>query len=481
MSLPALPAATIEQEILRESLRRRWQMGMHTILPFLGLSGAVGFTLYGEVPSQALAAWLGAVATMLLVRCAQGLRMARTLAVASHARLRRQEHELVATSVLMNAALAGGLWLVGLPGDEQVRAVVTLACCLYAVSLLAYQAIEFRGYAAGLAFNLGQAVLFWALTDRLRAHWLIAAMLAVLACTAIHQARLTSQRFRSSVIDGYRRQGLAMQLASEKRAVEAALRAARDASQSKSSFMAAASHDLRQPIHALSLFVQTLAPTLRQSDQCRLMDRIRDTTVALETLFTSFLDLSRLDADAVSAQSSTFDLQALARRLADEFAPQAATRGLSFGLCAPCAWTHTDGVLLERVLRNLLSNGLRHTARGSLSLAIEPAGPQWRVVVSDTGDGIAPADQARIFGEFVRGADAAREGRRAGFGLGLAIVRRIDRLLGLDLRLDSEPGQGSRFRLTVPRVAPRCPATEPLACSEAGWNSQAVQLVAAAA
>ena len=279
-------------------------------------------------------------------------------------------------------------------------------------------------------------------------------MLAALTCTAVYQARLTAARFRRMVLDRMQHRALTAQLAREKRVVEHALAIAHEAAASKAAFMAAASHDLRQPVHALSLFLQTLESMLERAEQQRVLGRIRHTAEALETMFTNLLELSRLDAGAVDVDTRTLDLDALVARLSEEFAPLARQRGLAFAARAAGTPAWSDAVLLERVLRNLLSNAILHTAHGAVRLTVEPrADGRLSIRVVDTGTGIATHDQARAFDEFVRLGDAHRP-QPAGFGLGLAIVRRIDRLLGLDLHMRSTPGRGTCVELTV-AAAPR--------------------------
>ena len=162
---PQALGAEPEIQLLRESLRVRWQVGVHTVVPFLVLCGAVALALRDKVPPTALNSWCGLLAGALLVRVAQARFMVRRLEAASRARLRRFDRQLAASAMLLNAALGAGFWLLALPGDDQVRLLVTLASCLYSVALLAYQAVRFAGYVAGMLCNLPQAVAFWVVAD----------------------------------------------------------------------------------------------------------------------------------------------------------------------------------------------------------------------------------------------------------------------------------------------------------------------------
>ena len=240
------------------------------------------------------------------------------------------------------------------------------------------------------------------------------------------------------------------------------MRQARDAAeaadQAKSSFLAAASHDLRQPAHALGLYLAALQAQPLPARQGELVRRMSSSLAALDMLFNALLDVSRIDAGAVVPRARAFALAPLLRRLADEFAPQAEARGLRLALRLPpeaeSPRIHSDPLLVERILRNLLGNAIKYSDSGGVLLACRRRGAGraaacWRLEVWDSGSGIAPADQARVFDEFFQVGNTERE-RQAGLGLGLSIVKRLVRLLGAELVLRSRPGHGSGFLLALP-------------------------------
>ena len=235
------------------------------------------------------------------------------------------------------------------------------------------------------------------------------------------------------------------------RQMQQAQAAAEAADQAKARFLAAASHDLRQPAHALGLYMAALRAAPLSPEQAEIAERMQSSLAALEMLFAALLDVSRMDAGAVLPQWDTVALAPLLRRLADEWAPQAEARGLRLALhCADAgAMTVTDPLLLERVLRNLLANALKYTSAGGLLLACRlrsAADGQraWRIEVWDSGAGIARAEQERVFEEFYQVGQAAADPGR-GLGLGLAIVQRLARLLQLRVLLHSVAGRGSVF------------------------------------
>ncbi len=234
---------------------------------------------------------------------------------------------------------------------------------------------------------------------------------------------------------------------------------AESADRAKTTFLAAASHDLRQPAHALGLYMEALRAEPLDADQTDLVQRMSGSLAALETMFNALLDVSRIDAGAVATNPRSFALQPMLRRLAEEFAPQAEAKGLRLALRLPAtvALAASDEFLVERVLRNLLANALKYTAHGGILLACRQRGAGadavWRVEVWDTGIGIAESDHERVFDEFFQVGNSARE-RGMGLGLGLAIVRRLVQLLGLTLELRSRLGRGSCFALRLPAQGP---------------------------
>lgn len=229
--------------------------------------------------------------------------------------------------------------------------------------------------------------------------------------------------------------------------------AAEQANVAKSRFLAAASHDLRQPLHALTLFSTALAERIRYPEVRRIVDNITASVAALESLFNSLLDISKLDAGALEPRIVSFRLQELCDRLDNDYRPQAAAKGLGFTTCA-CeeVVVRSDPALLERMLRNLVANAIRYTSEGSVTVECARRDGGVEITVRDTGVGIAPEHREMIFNEYVQLGNPERD-RSKGLGLGLAIVERIARLLDHPLVLESEPGQGSAFRVTVPEGA----------------------------
>jgi signal transduction histidine kinase/FixJ family two-component response regulator len=240
----------------------------------------------------------------------------------------------------------------------------------------------------------------------------------------------------------------------------------------KSRFLAAASHDLRQPLHALNLFVAQLHGEPDPAERRRLVGRIDAAISSMNELFNALLDMSKLDAGVLEVNVTDFPVERLLKQMETTFAEAAHEKGLQLKVSSSRAWVRSDFILLERILLNLVSNAVRYTASGGIVIGCRRHGDGLRLDVEDSGAGI-PEDQHRnIFREFYQlvGPD---EGRRGGLGLGLAIVDRLCRLLGHPVEVASTPGKGSRFSVSVPLVAEqlgladapaaRAPIADPLA------------------
>ncbi len=241
--------------------------------------------------------------------------------------------------------------------------------------------------------------------------------------------------------------------------MRSAKESAEAANRSKSSFLAAASHDLRQPTHALGLYMATLADERLSSDQREVVQRMKTSLTALEAMFNSLLDISRMDAGIVVAAPHAFALAPLLHRLADEFGTQAAERALRLSVRIAATPTpvaaFSDPMLIERIMRNLIGNAVKYTEHGGILVSARLRGAsdvsagRWRVEVWDTGPGIAEEDRMRVFEEFFQVGNAERD-RTSGLGLGLSIVRRLTDLLEHPLQLTSQVGRGSRFAFDLP-------------------------------
>ena len=245
---------------------------------------------------------------------------------------------------------------------------------------------------------------------------------------------------------------LARELA-RRREMEKALKIAKhqaeQANHSKSRFLAAISHDLQQPLNAARLFLGTIAENETSEENAMLVERIEESLRAADDLLGALLDISRLDAGAMPVELSDFPLDRMLLQLAAEYMPQAAACGLELRCVPSKRMVHTDRRLIQRILRNFLSNAVRYTPEGRILLGCRPSAEGAWIEVWDTGVGVPQDKLSEIFREFHQLRNLP-EARGRGAGLGLAIVERVARMLKLEVRVDSTLGKGSVFALRIP-------------------------------
>ena len=281
------------------------------------------------------------------------------------------------------------------------------------------------------------------LLDGDRVHVAIGIATLVLLPVLVQFATRVSRTFLDSVNVRLQNSELMAQLRQQKDAAE-------EANIAKSRFLAVASHDLRQPLHALGLFVQALQESSIAAHERHLVGNIRRSVDAMEELFDALLDISRLDAGIVRPRFETFGLATLFDRLNFEFGPVAKQKGLSLSVMKTSVYICSDPSLVERIVRNLVANAIRYTDRGGLLLGCRRQEGGLRIEVWDTGRGIPAEKHREIFREFAQ-LDATDRDPHKGLGLGLAIVDRLAKLLDHDIGLRSIPGKGSVFSVAIPR------------------------------
>lgn len=228
---------------------------------------------------------------------------------------------------------------------------------------------------------------------------------------------------------------------------------AEKANYAKTRFLAAASHDLRQPMHALGLFVGELQGMVNTPEQRKIVMKVEESVEAMSGLLNSLLDISKLDAGVIVPQLQDFNVEFLLHRIEQNFRSLASGKSIQLRI-VPCSMNvHSDPILLERILVNLVSNALRYTPSGGhILVGCRKRGANLRIEVRDNGIGIPMEERQNIFQEFVQLANKERD-RSMGLGLGLAIVERLSKLLQHPIYLHSAVGKGAVFAIGVPLAA----------------------------
>ncbi|MEK8050928.1 hybrid sensor histidine kinase/response regulator [Ideonella sp. DXS22W] len=409
------------------------------LLANAGLAVMVAVALRDSAPLPALLAWLAAI---WLTTAWHGWMTWRQ-------RGRSDQVDRHLRQVTWLSAVSGLLWAVGVllvyPGADDIhRALLVVLLGGMATSAKFSLAVHLPALYA-LYVPMVAGLMLAALGSAGPARWVVLILTPLWLAGAVARAR----QMHAAMIESFRNRHTASLLAAD-------LQAQKDVAvalgQSRSRFLAAASHDLRQPVHALSLFVSALQQRPPMDEAERLLGHVRNTVDGMGAMFNALLDVSRLDAEMVRPALGPVPLAPLLARIAADEGAIAAAKGLTLR-CAvhgPADLAvHSDAQLLERVLRNLVSNAVRYTASGGVRLRADVRGGALRLRVADSGIGIPLAHRAEVFQEFVQLHNPERD-RDQGLGLGLAIVQRLCALLAVPLRLRSRPGRGTVFTLMLP-------------------------------
>ena len=436
-----------------------------TIAGNLLLAAVLAWALQGAVPASGLALWVGLVA----LHCAANvwvLRATRRRPLTARNAPRRAAAAVRSAGVL-GLVWAGGILLLWPAGDASLPQRFLLVFLVAGVSSGALHSLSphLPTFTAFFVPTVA-AVALAALREGGPTFQAVAGISVVYGIVTYRYAQSLNRTLLDAMGGRHELAALAERLRQEMQLVDQAQRA-------RTRLLAAASHDLRQPVHALSLVLGLLDGEPLAPQAARRLKLAQQSVEALAAQFDALLDLARLEAGVLTADLRRVALAPLVLNLADALRPQAEARGLTLRVRVTGAWVWTDPVLLERMLRNLLVNAIRYTDRGGVLLALRALpgvsvdadvgagakGGGARIQVVDTGIGIRPDQQSLVFDEFVQGEGAAGRG---GLGLGLSVVQGCAALLGHALALRSTPGRGSRFSIDIaPQAAPAQPTAHP--------------------
>ena len=411
----------------------------------------VGF-VFGEVAERwRLAAWYAPVLVLWVLRFAQWFWYGRREGV-DDAALLRQRLPLSALALAQGAMWGVAAWLFWGVGGTFQKITLILMISTYslgAVQILATQRLLFVPFVS-LVFV--PAILRVALDTTQDDSLALAMVIGVLFMATVVMGRTYRGALGDAVALRARTEQLAAQLQDQKEHAEQARASAEAANRAKSQFFAAASHDLRQPLHALGLFAEALRKRSHDPELMPLVHSINESVDALDGLFRELLDLTRIESGRVEAHPAPLQMTKLFALLRLHFEPIAFDKGLQLTFRGERHVAHTDGVLLERILHNLVGNAIRYTEDGGVLVSCRLRGGRLLLQVWDSGSGIAEADLPHVFEEFyqVQPTQPLQTHQRKGLGLGLAIVRRLAGLLGTTVTVRSRPGHGSVFSIELP-------------------------------
>lgn len=410
---------------------------------FIGSAVTASFMVavfYDKLPARVVLPWL--LASYLSCGMRLLLWQRFCVVIPEVADMARWARYAVISSVLAGLIWGAGGIVLNVPENLSYQIVVLLVTTglaftstyLSSAYLPAYRAFVYPTFAlAALPFLWGGDF------------WHVAVGLATLAAVppVVRYAGQLCHALRASIEVRLRNAELVEELRAQKKAAD-------EANVAKSRFLAVASHDLRQPLHSLELFVQALEDTPLPAHAQQLVGNVRRSVDSMEELFDGLLDISRLDAGVVRAREEVIALAELFERLSFEYATIAQRKGLRLRVMKTSLCVRSDPTLLARILRNLVANAVRYTDRGRVTVGCRRRGDRVSIEVWDTGPGIPAEKCAEIFQEFTQLGNPERD-RRKGLGLGLAIVERLAKLLGHSVLLRSRVGKGSVFAVSVAR------------------------------
>ena len=362
-------------------------------------------------------------------------------------------------SLLWWHAVQGTLWglmavaLLSVAGPQwRVAIVASVVVFCYTIMLVTVHdwAVAFAGSAPVLLLASGR-LGYEATQD---SAFLAIVMLGALG-TFLLVSRLISRRLREGALLRHENADLVLQLRDEINKVTQAKARAETADKQKSEFFAAASHDLRQPLHVMMLLGSALKGHVGDEggEGARLLGKVQTALGSLSTMFEKMFDVARIDAQRIDYRAQALPLAALWSRLDNEFSVLCESKGLRWAIEPTSDWVQADPHVLERILRNFLNNAVRYTERGEVRLRARVRGASVVCQVWDSGVGVQRQHRHRIFEDYFQ---AHSEARRSGegLGLGLAVVRRLSMLGPTPVSLLSRPGRGSCFMIRLPRLVP---------------------------
>ena len=435
--------------LLKRSILRMQVTQSPRVVPFIALyCVTLTITLWQEVPRPTLVTWLLLLFLSTAARSVLSHKIRPQLDTAPPEQLERFQRWIFISGIVNSTVVGSSFWWVGLDGSEHAVFLITIGCCIYATGAMANASVHFPSFRVVIPLILGHGVIFFAGIGGPWEPTLVIALLCIITLMLGFGSE-NARQFAESLRIREENTSLLTQLNAEKKSVEAALVTVRNANEQKGRFLAAASHDLRQPMYALRLLLGHLSHKMADSTLKVLIDRISQSADVLCTQFNNLLDLSQLDMGKSTFEPMCFSINDVVVRIAEESRLNANEKGLDFRVETDSSVVYSDPLKVEQVIRNLVENAIRYTERGQVTLRAKITDANVEISVSDTGAGLSDLDKTRIFKDFVQ-LDSVDRRQRQGIGLGLAIVQRINRLLRLNLKVESTLGMGSVFTFFVP-------------------------------
>jgi two-component system, sensor histidine kinase len=437
--------------LLRDQVRGTFAFNRTSLVGHLVGAVVIELMFADAAPRMLLVVWGLLFALVWLVRVFLALRFARhepRRAETLRSRLRAWQGGVLAGAALWGAAA----WLLYPYGSSLHQIALVLVVFTFCVASVPILSPQFKLFVVFVLLIFAPAIAAVAVQqDDL--NWELAVVMTVAMGMIVLLGRNYRESFDANVALKLRTEALAVQLRAEKSVSDAARQEAEVANRAKTQFFTAASHDLRQPLHAMGLFAEALRQRTHEPEVAQLVNSINESVDALEGLFSELLDITRIDSGGVEVNPESFLVADIFRKLRLHFEPAAFEKGLTLRFRGGALAVLADPLLVERILRNLLSNAIRYTSDGTVLVSARRRGERVLLQVWDTGVGISEDERMRVFEEFYqvpRAAAVTTTEQKKGLGLGLAIVKRLAALMAAPIDLSSEVGRGSVFSVELP-------------------------------
>jgi len=430
-----------QMNVEAELVKMLYQQACTAILTVIVTAIGIAVIYYNEFPDQTVFTWFMVVMVLSFIRY---------LSVKKYRKRKQQENNDIYWGWIFSffAFLSGLTWgaasiLFFTPDNLQLFNILTLIIIVISVgSMVALSAFPMAFY---LFVFTAMLPMIWRYLNIDEQSYEIFGFLLILYNFGLFKlARVNHRMLRESTVLRFENIDLIAQLTEQKEKAE-------QANISKTKFLASASHDMRQPIHAMSLFLGVLEERVEKEDQKNILKKIQKSSNALGSLLDSLLDISKLDAGVIKVIPESFSLNYLFDSLNNEFQEVAKEKNLKIKFVSTKLWINSDYRILERITRNLISNAIRYTEAGRILVGCRRYKGKILVAIYDTGIGIPKDKMQDIFREFYQLHNPERD-RSKGLGLGLAIVERMAKLLDMSLYMKSIQGKGSVFGFVLPAI-----------------------------
>jgi two-component system, sensor histidine kinase len=429
---------------IEQAIRAEQASYIHRNLPTavigsLVVSGLVVGVFWQEASTVYLLAWLGAFFVLVVPRAIEWQRYRTTdfATVDSQRWLRR-----ITQTAFISGCVWGAGWFFLFLGQSLIyQLLFCLTITMMAIAAMFTYGVHYKTFLSFVIPMMFPTVIALPLQSS-RQQIAITSGVLLLTIVVLRSVNTFNRSFNTAMRLRFENAELVTQLTHEREAAEAANLA-------KSRFLAAASHDLRQPMHALNLYLGAVSNASLPTATAALLSKVSLCAQTMDEMFRALLDISKLDAGAVPVDIHEFELQPILQRICNELEPLARDKGIELRLVYCNVIVSSDPILVERIARNLIGNAVNHTERGKILVGCRRHKQRTAVWVCDTGPGIAVEQQRLIFEEFYQVGNRGRD-RSKGLGLGLAIVSRLTKLLNTAIKLSSTEGRGSVFSFELP-------------------------------